>query len=173
LLRALYGLKQAPRACYSRIDSCLLAAGLTKSNADPNLYYSIVNEKYTIVLLYVDDLLVTGDNDMEIDRVTNHLTKTFEMTSLGAARLYLGVEIEYYRSGIWLHQRRYIKTLLQKFDMENCNPASTPMCTSMKLQADMNEPSADKDMYQSLIGGLIYATISRIDIALLLLLWVV
>jgi hypothetical protein len=68
------------------------------------LYYSFIDGKYTIVLLYVDDLLVTDDNKPEINKITQHLLSEFEMTTLGRAQLYLGAEIEYCSGGIWLHQ---------------------------------------------------------------------
>jgi hypothetical protein len=104
LNRAMYRLKQAPRAWYAQIDSHLTAKGLSKSTIDPNLYFSYIDGKYTIVLLYVDDLLVTGDNTEEIACITKDLLSEFGMTSLGRARVYLGAEIEYHNFGIWLHQ---------------------------------------------------------------------
>ena len=60
--RALYGLKQAPKSWYERIDAWFVLQGLTRSQNDPNLYYSLTNGKYVIILLYMDDLLITGDN---------------------------------------------------------------------------------------------------------------
>ena len=57
----LYGLKQAPRAWYARIDSYLTRLGFSKSHADPNLYYKVVNNAPVILLLYVDDLFLTGE----------------------------------------------------------------------------------------------------------------
>ena len=60
LKKALYGLKQAPRAWYSRIDSYLQRMGFQKSEADPNLYFIMVGDDPLILLLYVDDLLITG-----------------------------------------------------------------------------------------------------------------
>ena len=70
LKRALYGLKQAPRAWNAKIDTFLVEKlSLVKSIADPNLYYSIINGKYTVLLLYVDDLILAGDNYQEMDKV--------------------------------------------------------------------------------------------------------
>ena len=61
LKKAFYGLKQAPRAWYSRIDSYLMSMGVQKSEADPNLYLIFVGNDPLILLLYVDDLFITGD----------------------------------------------------------------------------------------------------------------
>jgi hypothetical protein len=59
--KALYGLKQAPRASYGRIDSFLTSLGFTKSKADRNLYFKVMNDEPVILLLYVDDLSLTGE----------------------------------------------------------------------------------------------------------------
>ena len=64
LKKALNGLKQAPRAWYSRIDSYLLSIGFRKCEADPNLYYIVVGGVPLILLLYVDDLFITGGEHM-------------------------------------------------------------------------------------------------------------
>ena len=65
LKKALYGLKQAPRAWYGRIDSFLMSIGLSKSKVDPNLYYKVVEDEPVILLLYVDDLFLTGNHETD------------------------------------------------------------------------------------------------------------
>jgi hypothetical protein len=67
LKKALYGLKQAPRACYSRIDSYLLQMSFEKSEANLNLYYIIWGEDTLILILYVDDLFITGGEHLIVD----------------------------------------------------------------------------------------------------------
>ena len=64
LKKALYGLKQAPRAWYSRIDSYLTDLGFSRTIADDNLYYKVVDGRPLILMLYVDDLFLTGDEEM-------------------------------------------------------------------------------------------------------------
>ena len=64
LKRALYGLKQAPRAWYTKIDSYFTGLGFTKSEADANLYHIVVEGKLLIIVLYVDDLILTGDEKL-------------------------------------------------------------------------------------------------------------
>ena len=115
LKRALYGLRQAPRVWYDKINTWLQQQNLRQSDSDPNLFYSVENERYTIVLIYVDDMLITGDNKTKILALQRVLTDAFDMTDLGIAHEYLGVEFEYCTSGIWIHQRTYINKLLQKF----------------------------------------------------------
>ena len=77
--RALYGLKQAPKSWYKRIDAWFIKQGLERSENDPNLYYSLKDKKYVIILLYIDDLLIIGDNSQEISRLQSELQKEFKM----------------------------------------------------------------------------------------------
>jgi hypothetical protein len=67
LKKALYGLKQAPRAWYGRIDNFLTSLGFTKSKADSNLYFKVMNDEPIILLLYVDDLFLTGEEKITIE----------------------------------------------------------------------------------------------------------
>jgi hypothetical protein len=105
LNKALYGLKQAPKVWYEHIDTWLTNQGLTRSFSDPNLYYSL-NDKgqHTIILLYVDDLLITGDDEANIQLLQSALIEEFEMIDLGASKQYLGAEFQYHSDGIWVHQ---------------------------------------------------------------------
>jgi hypothetical protein len=162
--RALYGLKQAPKAWYERINSWLIRQGLTHSQHDPNLYFSVQNGKRTILLLYVDDLLLTGDNVNEIERLKSELQKEFEMTNLGLAHNYLGTEIVTGLNDLFIHQRGYIKKNLKKFDLEGCNPTKLPMDPNLKLQKNTGTPKVDPLEYMSIVGSLIYLTNIRPDI---------
>ena len=102
--RALYGLKQAPKAWYDRINSWLHKQGMKRSECDPNLYYLRQNNKLVILLLYVDDLLITGDDEQAIINLKEKLQQEFSMTDLGEAHNYLGVEIHRQQNGIFLNQ---------------------------------------------------------------------
>ena len=76
LKKALYGLKQAPRAWYGRIDSFLMSMGFSKGKVDPNLYYKVVENEPIILLLYVDDLFLTG-NEKQIVECKKKFTEEF------------------------------------------------------------------------------------------------
>ena len=92
LKRALYGLKQAPRAWYERIDSYLMKLGFTRSNADPNLYFKVVKGKPLILVLYVDDLFLTGADPL-IHQCKRELAAEFEMKNLGLMHYFLLLEV--------------------------------------------------------------------------------
>ena len=88
----IYGLKQAPRAWYGRIDSFLMSMDFTKSKADPNLYYKVIEDELVILLLYVDDLFLTG-NEKQIVECKKKLAEEFEMKDLGITHYFLGLEV--------------------------------------------------------------------------------
>jgi hypothetical protein len=92
LKKALYGLKQAPRAWYEKIDVHLMSLGFNKSVADPNLYYHIVGDECLILVLYVDDLFLTGSEGL-IAECKRALTFEFEMKDLGMMHYFVGLEI--------------------------------------------------------------------------------
>ena len=82
LKRALYGLKQAPRAWYTQIDSYFTGLGFIKSEADANLYQIVVEGKILIIVLYVDDLILIGDEQL-IHSCKEDLSREFKMKDMG------------------------------------------------------------------------------------------
>lgn len=163
LHKALYGLKQAPRAWYERIDGYLLGHGFRRSQNEPTLYVR-VEGSMIVVSLYVDDLLVTGEDPRNVDKLRHELEKEFEMSSLGLMNYFLGVEVIQCQRGIFISQEKYIKDLLKKFNLEECNPMSTPMIQGEKYQKEDGTPKVNPTLYRSLIGSLLYVCSSRPDI---------
>ena len=92
LKKSLYGLKQAPRTWYGRIDIFLSSLSFTKSKEDPNLYYKVEEGNPVILLLYVDDLFVIGEDGIIVDTKRN-LAVEFEMNDLGMMHYFLGMEV--------------------------------------------------------------------------------
>ena len=92
LKKALYGLKQAPRAWFSRINSYLLSLGFTNSDANSNLYFKVVENHPLILVLYVDDMFLTGE-EQQIARGKGELTSKFELKDLGLMHYFLGLEV--------------------------------------------------------------------------------
>jgi len=88
LKKALYGFKQAPKAWYGRIDDCLMSLGFTKSKVNPNLYFKVMDGGLVILLLYVDDLFLTGVEKL-IDECKRMLALEFEMKE----HYFLGLEV--------------------------------------------------------------------------------
>ena len=158
LEKALYGLKQAPRAWYKTLAAFMHESGLSPLKSD---YAVFVNHNRTLlVAVYVDDILIFGKDKIQINRLKNLLHRRFQMTDLGQASMYLGMQItrDRNRNTIFLNQRKYIEIILDRFKMTDCNPVSTPMETGLKLckRADTATPDEMKQ-YQRLIGSLEYA----------------
>jgi hypothetical protein len=151
----LYGLKQAPRAWYARIDNYLTRLGFSKSHAVPNLYYKVVNNAPVILLLYVDDLFLTGEESLII-QCKNELASEFDMKDLGLMHYYLGLEVWQKRGEVFLGQGKYAIKILQKFGMMDCKPMDTPMTTDIRKVRDSDSDPVDPSLYRQLIGSLMY-----------------
>ncbi|GJR08587.1 retrovirus-related pol polyprotein from transposon TNT 1-94 [Tanacetum coccineum] len=175
LNKSLYGLKQAPRCWYKRFDSFIIGLGYNRLHADPCAYFKrFGNNDFVILLLYVDDMLVACPNKDRISKLKALLTREFEMKDLGPANKILGMQIHRDRVSrkIWLSQKSYVKKILQRFNMQDCKPISTPFPTNIKLSSKMS-PSSEKERmemsrvsYASAVGGLMFAMIcTRPDIA--------
>lgn len=163
LHKALYGLKQAPRAWYAKIDGFLTKHGFRRSPNEPTLYIR-THGCMVLVSLYVDDLLVTGGNEKEVSNFKSELELNFEMSSLGEMKYFLGIEVVQSSKGIFISQESYVKELLKKFDMEDCNSVATPMNEGTKLVKDDDSPKVNPSIYRSLIGSLLYVCSTRPDI---------
>ena len=126
LKRALYGLKHAPRAWYTRIDSYFTGLGFTKSEADASMYHIVVEVKLFIIVLYVDDLILTGDEQL-IHSCKEDLSSEFKMKDMGLLHYFLGLEIWERDGESFVSQGKYAKEILGKFNMERSKPMDTPL----------------------------------------------
>ena len=167
LNKSIYGLKQSSRCWYNTIDQFLKNSGYVQSSADSCIYIKREGDDIVLMALYVDDLLLASQNHAMLRREKERLRKRFEMKDLGEVHYCLGIQVERDREKkqMKLHQSKYLTNLLQKFGMENCKPAATPVDQGTKLQPNEGEP-VEKSKYQALIGGLTYAvTGTRPDLA--------
>jgi hypothetical protein len=137
--------------------------GFEQSKADPCLYYKQEGERMTIVLLYVDDLFVVGD--LNVQGIRKRLEDRFKMTDLGKIQLYLEVEFKYTKQGIFLLQEKYLKKVLEEFRMTKCNTAKIPILEGLKIWDDPDSEFVDAERYQRLIGKLLWLTTTRFDIS--------
>ncbi len=110
LCKALYGLKQAPRAWHDKITEYLVTIGFRMSDADHSLYVHKSDEGIVVIAIYVDDLIVGGDNEKEVEHVKNVLKQKFDMKDLGELKFFLGIEVIRTPKSIWLLQRQFAWT---------------------------------------------------------------
>jgi hypothetical protein len=165
LQRALYGLKQSPRAWFGRFSSAMRKFGFQQSNSDHTLFLKHRLGKVTALIVYVDDMIVTGDDAEEISRLQEQLSTEFEMKDLGGLKYFLGIEVARSRQGIFLSQRKYVLDLLTEVGLLECKPADTPIVQNHKLGEYTDQVPANKERYQRLVGKLIYLSHTRPDIA--------
>ncbi|OIT38695.1 retrovirus-related pol polyprotein from transposon tnt 1-94 [Nicotiana attenuata] len=165
LKKALYGLKQAPRAWNSRIDKYFQANGFSKCPHEHALYVKIAkNGDILLVCLYVDDLIFTGNNPKMFEEFKEAMAREFEMTDIGLMSYYLGIQVQQRKDGIFISQGEYAKEILKKFEMDNCNPVSTPVECGVKISKHGDGENVNPTFFKSLVGSLRYLTCTRPDI---------
>jgi histone deacetylase 1/2 len=166
LHKSLYGLKQAPRAWYDRLTTALLHLGFVKSKCDPSLMVHNQHGTCTYVLIYVDDILITGSAPQLINDVITKLNLQFALKRLGQVDYFLGLEVHHLPSGaLLLNQTKYVRDLLCKTNMEDSSPIGSPMVSSCRLSKFGTDSMSDPSLYRSVVGALQYATMTRPDIA--------
>jgi hypothetical protein len=165
--KALYGLKQAPRAWYSRLSLKLQALGFTSSKADISLFIYKKGAVTIYLLVYVDDIIVTGSCLAAIDALLSDLKAEFPLKDLGPLHYFLGIEVNQLSDGILLTQTKYASDILRRAGMSHCKPATTPLSTSAKLTACDSDPLGpdDASKYRSIVGALQYLSHTRPDLA--------
>ncbi|XP_016567302.2 uncharacterized mitochondrial protein AtMg00810-like [Capsicum annuum] len=137
-----------------------------RSENEPTLYVKKEGNDFIIVRLYVDDIIYTNSSEFLMDNFKSQMMNEFEMLNMELFHYFLGLEVHQIEDGIFLAQRKYGRDLLNEFGMLNCMPVATPMNINEKLQqVNEEEELADARRFRSLVGGLIYLTYTRPDIA--------
>lgn len=165
LHKAIYGLKQAPRAWYNELQTFLLHSGFTNSLADASLFIYNNNGTLLYLLVYVDDIIITGNNDSVVNNFIQSLSTRFSLKDLGLLSYFLGIEVSRSRNGLLINQHRYIADILHKTKMSNATPATTPMCSTTPLTLHSGTPLADPTEYRATVGSLQYMSLTRPDIS--------
>ena len=168
LKKALYGLKQASRQWNERFDQFLKSIGFIQSNADRCVYQRIFNNTKIFLALYVDDGLLMGENEAELQSVISQLEANFEITTCDEVRCFVGMQISYDENegSIFIHQRNYINKIIKKFHMEDANGINTPADNHVQLKSIKEKNTKREVPYREAVGSLIFAAIvTRPDIA--------
>ncbi|KAM0986195.1 hypothetical protein ACFX14_013409 [Malus domestica] len=165
LRKSLYGLKQSPRAWFGKFSKSMKDFGCKQSNSDHTLFLKHKKGKVTALIVYVDDMVITGNDPEEKAALQHHLASEFEMKNLGALKYFLGIEVARSEQGIFLSQRKYILDILIDTGMLANKPADTPMELNHQLGEYLDQVPTNKERYQRLVGKLIYLGHTRPDIA--------
>jgi hypothetical protein len=127
LNKSLYGLKQGPQAWYAKIGIFLLDTNFSGCHSDPNVYTKKVGSHLIILVIYVDDLILTSSDPKHLTHVKSNLKNKFEMTYLGYLHYFLGLQVLQTKEGIFLSQYNYAYDFLLHFHMDDSNPAPSPI----------------------------------------------
>ncbi|KAM1296793.1 hypothetical protein ACFX2I_023596 [Malus domestica] len=165
LQRSLYGLKQAPRAWFQRFSDFLFQLGFDESTCEYSLFVFNKRGVYIILLIYVDDILITGNSPRQMAHLIKKLGSLFSMKDLGPLSYFLGIEVKYNGDAMHLCQSKYALDLLTRTKFTAAKPISTPVSSGQKLSAYVGDPYANSELYRSVVGALQYLTITRPDLS--------
>ena len=161
LHKALYGLKQAPRAWFNRLSSFLLDIGFTASLLDSSLFTLHLGSAHIFMLVYVDDIILTGSNDKLIQSIISQLQREFPLKDLGLLHFFLGIQVSCTPQGLHLCQAKYISDLLHHTHMQNAKPSKSLSPSGLKLSQYDGEPLSNPTEYRQVVGALQYCTLTR------------
>lgn len=155
LKKSLYGLKTAAKCWYKTLQNALLGMGLMKSDHESCLYIKHRGNLVTVILVYVDDMILTGNDEEFMESVKLELMKKFEIKEEGEPQRFLGLEVERDKTQkiITLNQTKYIENVTKRF-LKNVKKTATPMETNLKLVYNKSEKKSLP--FRELIGALSY-----------------
>ncbi|KAL0349510.1 UNVERIFIED_CONTAM: Retrovirus-related Pol polyprotein from transposon RE1 [Sesamum radiatum] len=165
LKRSLYGLKQACRQWNQELTSKLLAYGFSQSQHEHCLFIKQSAAGILILLVYVDDVLLTGPSEVEIAEVKHFLDSKFTIKDLGPAHYFLGLENTRCTAGTSITQHKYVRDIIQDSGLTTCKPANTPLPIGVNLSAHHTDRLPDPGPYRCLVGRLLYLIFTRPDIS--------
>ncbi|CAL8085961.1 unnamed protein product [Prunus armeniaca] len=143
LRKSLYGLKQSPRARFSRFSEFLIHSGFTASKADPSLFIFHKDDNFLFLLIYVDDIIVTGNALSQVNALLQSLNRQFAMKDLGDLHFFLGIEVQRTPDMLCLNQAKYAADLLKRATSHEANPCLTPVATGSQLSSLHGSPLSD------------------------------
>jgi hypothetical protein len=121
---------------------------------------------FLLVQIYVDDIIFGGSSHTLVSRFQEMMESEFQMSMMGDLTFFLGIQVKQTKQGAFVHQAKYTKDLIKKFNMAELKPVSTPMSSAASLGPDENGEAVDQREYRSMISSLPYLTATRPDIQL-------
>jgi len=165
LHKSIYSLKQAPRAWFHKLASTLLSLRFTESKVDYSLFLFHESNVHIFLLVYVDDIIVTGNSLHAITNLITQLQQSFAMKDLAPSHYFLGIHVQHLPHGLHLSQSKYILDMLARAKMTNAKPAKTPLPAGSQLSQHDGDPLNNASEYRHLVGALQYCTLTRPDIS--------
>jgi histone deacetylase 1/2 len=153
LYKSLYGLKQALRAWYTRLSDFLIFIGFSASKVDTCLFILSIGANNFYILVYVDDILLTGSNSAMLHRLIQLLSSEFKLRDLDVVHYFLGIKVQPITMGLMLRQHKYILDILTRAGMTSCKPVDTPISTS-KVNILLYPLFSDPTRFRQIVGAL-------------------
>ena len=165
LVKSLYGLKQVSRQWFHKLNTDLQSQGFIQSKNDYSLFLKGSEHTLVIVIVYVDDIIITGEDVPSILQLKQHLHDTFSIKDLGQLHFFLGIEVSHLKNGIVLTQRKFTREMLTESGLDVSKQAKTPFPLHLKLHSDEGDFYSDPAQYRSLVGKLNFLTHTRPDLS--------
>ncbi|XP_019229148.1 PREDICTED: uncharacterized protein LOC109210221 [Nicotiana attenuata] len=165
LNKSLHGLKQASRQWYSKLSDSLLSKDYSVSKNDYSLFIKSTGSYITIIDVYVDDILLSGNDEEEMTSLKLFLDDQFKIKDLWHLHYFPGLEILNEYGGVIICQRKFALDLLSEFNYLDYNVVSSPLDVHLKLSIEDGGPLSDPFLYRKLIGKLNFLTNTRPNLA--------
>ena len=162
---ALYGRKQAPRAWFAKFNSTIFRVGYIANSYDSALFFCRIVKGTILLLLYRDDIIITGDNLSAIQELKNFLSQQFEMNDLRHLSYFLGLEITHSTNRLYITQAKYASEFLSQAGPTDSKTVDTPNKLNAYLIPSTGKPLSNPSLYQCLVGSIAYLTIIHPDIS--------
>ena len=164
LQKSLYGLKQSPCAWFGKLGKVIKKFGMQKSKYDHSVFYRNSQAGIILLVVYVDDIIIIGDDMTSISSLKSFLHGQFHTKDLGMLKYFLGVEVMRSKREIFLSKRKYVLDLLFKTRILAAKPCQSLMEQSLHLTRE-GELFEDLERYRRLVEKLNYLTVTCLDIA--------
>ncbi|KAI5328443.1 hypothetical protein L3X38_027840 [Prunus dulcis] len=165
LKKAVVRVKAVSSGWFGRITTAMKKFSYQQANTDHTLFIKHRAGKVTLLIIYVDDMIVIGDDTAKIEELQKCLAFEFEIKDLGSLKYFLGVKVTRSKHGLFLSQRKYVMDLLANTRMLDCKLADTIIVENHKLGVYVDQVLTNKERYQRLVRIFIYLSLTRLDIA--------
>jgi hypothetical protein len=158
LSKALYMFKQTPQAWYARLKTFLPEHEYVIWSVDKTIFTLNHITDFLLVQIYVDDIIFCGSSYTLVSRFQKMIESEFQISMMGELTFFLGIQVKQIKQGTFVHQTKYMKDLMKKFNTAELKSVSTPMSTATSLGPDEDSEVVDQREYMSMLGSLLYLT---------------